>query len=383
MDAIRKLAYVAPTAPDKGGAADASRPALPGKGRVLRSVIGDVGWSHQFERNVDLLVNRFALRQLHRRIQCAATLGRRVLEHGHVQFTRLHRGQGVLRRVDAADLHRRHVDARGLHRLDRADRHFVVVGDHAIERRTGRQPVGHQGLGLITRPVGGLLVDDVDLHLAAAVAHHIMDVLGPLHGGLVRQFALHDIDVDLSLPFGRPVVAELDGFQRAGFHFVRGDEGLVVGQGVDVDRLAVHIDQRDVRGSGGIRHRLRRRGIDRVHDDRVNARGDEVVDLVQLLGDVVLRILDLHLQAGRIGLRLDAVAQHGQEVVVEQRHRHADAVRHGGRAHQRGQARSKKRLFHVSLPWWMSGTSWIEPEDPFSLGLKPSLRPRAQRGFGG
>ena len=133
---------------------------------------------------------------------------------------------------------------------------------------------------------------------------------------------------------------------RARIDFVRRDEGLVVGQRVDVDRLAVHIDQRHAGGGGGIRHRLRGRGVDRVHDDRIDARGDEVVDLVQLLGHVVLRVLDLHRQARRIGLRLDAVAQHGQEVVVEQRHRHADVRGNCGGGHQRCHGGGDNKFLH-------------------------------------
>ena len=80
---------------------------------------------------------------------------------------------------------------------------------------------------------------------------------------------------------------------------VRGDEGLVVGQRVDVDRLAVDVDQRDAGRRGRVRHRLGGRGVDRVDDDRVDARGDEVVDLVELLGDVVLRVLDLQVRRRR------------------------------------------------------------------------------------
>jgi hypothetical protein len=40
-----------------------------------------------------------------------------------------------------------------------------------------------------------------------------------------------------------------------------------------------------------------------------------------------------------VGIGLDAVAQHGQEVVVEQRHRHADVLGHGGGRQERGEAR--------------------------------------------
>ena len=109
------------------------------------------------------------------------------------------------------------------------------------------------------------------------------------------------------------------------FALVRGDEGLVVGQRVDVDRLAVDVDQRHARGCGRIRHGLGGRGVDRVDDDRVHVGGDEIVDLVKLLGDVVLRVLDLHLDPVQgTGILDQSVPEHGQEVVVEPRHRHGD-----------------------------------------------------------
>ena len=49
-----------------------------------------------------------------------------------------------------------------LHRLDGADRHLVVVGDHGVELVAGADPVGHQVGALGARPVGGLLFDDRD-----------------------------------------------------------------------------------------------------------------------------------------------------------------------------------------------------------------------------
>ena len=128
---------------------------------------------------------------------------------------------------------------------------------------------------------------------------------------------------------------------------VRGDEGLVVGERVDVDRLAVDVDEGHAAAGGGVRHRLGRRGVDGVDDDRVDARGDEVVDLVELLRDVVLGVLDLYLDAVERARVLDeAVAEHGQEVVVEARHRHPDGLGHGGRRQERQETGSGKGSFH-------------------------------------
>ncbi len=177
-----------------------------------------------------------------------------------------------------------------------------------------------------------------------------MDVRRALLRGLVRELAHHHVDVGfgLALVLGEDA-ADLDGFQRAGFHLVRGHEGLVVGQRVDVDRLAVDVDERDIRRRRRIGHRLRRRCVDRIHDDRVDTARDEVVDLVELLGDIVLRILDLYAGAVLVGVFLDAVAQNGQKVVVELGHRHADILGQGGRAHERGKTGRQCDSLH-SLP---------------------------------
>ena len=52
------------------------------------------------------------------------------------------------------------------------------------------------------------------------------------------------------------------------------------------------------------------RGVDRIDDDRVDAVGDEVLHLAELLGDVVLGVLDLQRHARlRLGVIGHAVAQ--------------------------------------------------------------------------
>ena len=72
------------------------------------------------------------------------------------------------------------IDAGRLQRLDRADRHLVVVGDDGVELHAGGQPVGHQVLALRARPVAGLLLDDLH-ERAFGRGDHVVDVLGALH----------------------------------------------------------------------------------------------------------------------------------------------------------------------------------------------------------
>ena len=63
--------------------------------------------------------------------------------------------------------------------------------------------------------------------------------------------------------------------------------------------------------------------------------GDEILDLALLLGHVVLCVFDLQRHAiQRLGIVLHAIAQNGQEVVIELRHRDADICRKRGTAHQ-------------------------------------------------
>ena len=153
---------------------------------------------------------------------------------------------------------------------------------------------------------------------------------------------------------------------------VGGHEGLVVRQRVDVDRLAVDVDQRDIGGGGGIRHGLGGRGVDGVDDDRVHARRDEILDLVKLLCNVVLRVLHLDLDAVHaLGLLDHAVTKDGQEIVIEQRHRHADLFGEGRRRHEHRDCGAQQILFHftflhkVGVRWRrLSGTSCIQEALP-------------------
>ena len=93
-------------------------------------------------------------------------------------------------------------------------------------------------------------------------------------------------------------------------------------------------------------------GVDRVDDDRVDPGGDEVLDLAELLGDVVLGVLDLQRHAGQgLGVVDHAVAQHGQEVVVELGHRHADLGGEGGAGQHGGGGERKSKRF-MSIPPW-------------------------------
>jgi len=170
-----------------------------------------------------------------------------------------------------------------------------------------------------------------------------VDGLGAHAGALVGQFTHHDDGLALAAE----QTADFLGFQRAGDDFLRSDEGLLVRQFVDVDRLAVDIDQRNAGIGGDLRHGDGRVGVDRVDDDRIDAGGDEVLNLALLLGDVVLRVFDLQRHpVQRLGIILHAVAKHGQEVVVEQCHRHADGFRMGGRAQQNGHGGAQNELSH-------------------------------------
>src|SRR5690606_2647069 len=112
-----------------------------------------------------------------------------------------------------------------LHRLDRADGAFVVVGDHRVESGASGQPVGHEVLRLVTAPVRGLLVEDVQRDRALAAINHVVDVLRALHGGLVRQLAHDDVGIGLGLAHLGQQAADLDGLERTGIDLVRGDKG--------------------------------------------------------------------------------------------------------------------------------------------------------------
>ena len=177
-----------------------------------------------------------------------------------------------------------------------------------------------------------------------------MDVLGALHRRLIRQLALDDEDIALAAE----KLADFLGLEGARLGLVRGDEGGLGAELVDVGRLAVDVDERHPGVGGGLGDGAGGRGVDRIDDDRVDAVGDEVLNLAQLFGDVVLGVLDLKRDARkRLGVVRHSVAQNGQEVVVELVHRHADLGGEGGARQHAGGGKRKKYAFHgpVSSRW--------------------------------
>ncbi len=95
-------------------------------------------------------------------------------------------------------------------------------------------------------------------------------------------------------------------------------------------RAEVDVDQRDARLGGGVGDRLGRGRIGGVDDDRIDAAGDEVLHLAQLLADVALGILDLQVDlADLAGPGLHGVRDLDQELVGGARHRDADVERLG------------------------------------------------------
>ena len=178
-----------------------------------------------------------------------------------------------------------------------------------------------------------------------------MDVLGALHRSLIGELSLDDQDIALAAE----KLADLLGLERTGLDFVRGDEGCLGAELVDVARLAVDVDERHIGVGGGLGDRRGGGRVDRIDDDRGDAVGDEVLNLAQLLGDIVLGVLDLKRHARkRLGVIGHSVAQNGEEVVVEFVHRHPDlGGGEGGARQHRGGGERQEYAFHgpVSSHW--------------------------------
>ncbi|ENN84208.1 hypothetical protein RHSP_77195 [Rhizobium freirei PRF 81] len=329
---------------------------------VLLDEVLDVCRRHELEGNIDLFVDLIALGELQRGIDRALALTGSILEHGDLQVAGLHGGKRVLRRIDAGDDDLVHWLARSLQRLDGADRHFVVVGDDRVEFETAGEPVGHQVGALGTLPVCSLLLNDLDA-LAAIGSQNVMNVLRTHAGCLVGQFAHHDDGLALAAEDS----ANFLGFQRAGFLLVGCDEGLLVRKAVDVGRLAVDVDERDLGVGSQLGDGSRCVGIDRVDDDGIDLTGDEVLDLALLLGNVVLSVFDLQRHAAHaLCIVLHAVAQNGQEVVVEQRHGYADRLSMSSGRQQKRHCRAKNEFLHIFLPDAVPGHTPPECRSPRS-----------------
>ena len=126
--------------------------------------------------------------------------------------------------------------------------------------------------------------------------------------------------------------------------------------------------------AASVRHRLGGRGVDRVDDDRVDARGDEVLDLVELLGRRRSRrprsaastpFSVLAYRRCRCAARSGSCRRTG--------HRDADRLGHRRRRHQGREGNAQQVLFHLLL----LHRSWrpAAPFDPEPLDSgKPSRR---------
>src|SRR3954470_6095915 len=308
---------------------------------LLAFIGGDVVLGDKLVRDQDHLILLFLVGELDGGFHGTPALSLGVLKHRYVKVAGMHAGESIGRRIDAADADFLRIDARLLHGDQGADRHFVVVRGDSVDLRAGGDPIGHQVDGLAALIVGGLLLDHFDLRI---FGDDFLVAGRTLGRGVTRQFAQHNGDVALA---AHAVDKGLH-LQAAGYDTVGYDDRDVFRQLLLV-RSAVDIDQRnagllhhlgDAAGSGG---------IGRIDDDGGYAFGDEVLHLIDLAADIGLGILELDFDAGHgFGLCGHGFADVGQEVVIEQRHRDADAGigRHGGRGENERRDASGKYALH-------------------------------------
>ncbi|SXZ88427.1 Uncharacterised protein [Klebsiella pneumoniae] len=200
-------------------------------------------------------------------------------------------------------------------RLQGADRHFIVVGGDGLDILTAGHPVADHIHCVIAGKFRGLLLDDFDVRV---FRYHLFHPFGAVASGFIRQVAEQDRHIALTVHRFR----QRFHLQTAGENGVRSHIGHLVGQ-LRL-RTAVHKHQRDP-GFGGLIHdRFHRVGIHRVDDNGVHPLADKVLYLLQLLGDIPFRVLDLRFNAIFFHLFLHRGTQDRQEVIVKQRHRDAN-----------------------------------------------------------
>ena len=137
---------------------------------------------------------------------------------------------------------------------------------------------------------------------------------------------------------------------RPGVELVGGDEDHLLRQR-GFDRRAVHVDERDARAGDEFRHLGRRGLVDGMDNDRIDALGDEVLDLAELAPDVERRILEAQFDSVVAGVEVGhRLAQHGEKGVVEVRHRNPDLRGRCGRGDERGEKRAGAEVLDHDLP---------------------------------
>ena len=174
-----------------------------------------------------------------------------------------------------------------------------------------------------------------------------MHVLRPLACRLAAEVADHDDDIALAAEHA----TDFFRLQRAGFGFVRTDEGLLLAERGEIGRLDVDVDQRNASFLGNLADCRRAVRIHGVDDDGGDATGGEISDLVKLLVDVVCGIHHLQIEPLGLGVVLHAVGDQGLEIGRQVTHRNADPIGGMGlrRQHERERACTQK-LQHVLLP---------------------------------
>src|SRR3984893_23611 len=154
---------------------------------VPAQVIRQISRRHQLERDPHEACNVLTLDELQRRVDGSSSLGGGVLKYGGPEISRFHCGEPIGRGVDPRD-DRSRKQFRLLQGLNGADSHFIVIGQYRLRTHASAQPVGHEVGGLGALPVGRLFLNN-PYPTALRSGNYVIDVLGALASGLVRQLA--------------------------------------------------------------------------------------------------------------------------------------------------------------------------------------------------
>ena len=191
------------------------------------------------------------------------------LQHRRLDAARQDRIANIVRAVEADDDDVLAVG--GGERGDRAHRHRVVAGDHALDVRIGLQDRLHLGIGFRLAPVGRLLGDALQVRI---FADDVVIALGA-NAGVGVGFLADEFGVIALLAH------QLDEFLRAELRalvVVRDDLGHGDAAGVD---LAIDQEGRNARVLRLLHGRDGRVGAGVVEDDRLGAARDRGVDELQ------------------------------------------------------------------------------------------------------
>lgn len=236
--------------------------------------------------------------------------------------------RGHITREDRRDGRRRSVDSHDGGELvgapsvtDRrggADGHLVVVRHecHDLARAEALQGVLHVALALIAAALRLELGDDVEV---------VVDLVIEAGEAAIRPGGTIDTCCDDDVAAVGEHLVEVFGLHLARERVIDADVALV-GHVRSFRELGRQDEERDTRVDHAVRRVLARLAVERLQDHGVHLTGEQILHLVELGGDVLLRVGDVQVHTLRVSCFLHRVGHVREIGILQVEHHDTDIV---------------------------------------------------------